>query len=302
MSTALLGAIVAGSLIALGLAVGVMRFLPVRPDPADALARLTPKPYVPTQWGAPEPDPTRTQRLGQWAMRTLPPGLWIRTPHRELKLLQVPLAKFYGDKLSFAALGLAIPILLNLLFTAMGARLPLQLGFVASLGLAAVMFFIPNYNAADEAKKARAEFRRALGAYVDLVALERTNGAGVRQSMEQAAEVSRSWVFTRLASELMHSRWSGVAPWDALRELADELEVPDLADFADIMRLSGEQGSAAYDSLRARAAGIRAAMLGEELAEANATVERMSIPGSLLGVVFMALLVAPALLRILTAT
>ncbi|KAE8765362.1 type II secretion system F family protein [Georgenia thermotolerans] len=302
MSATLLGAIVAGSLISLGLALAVLRLLPPRPDPVDAVARLTPKPYVPTQWGALEPDPTRTERLGQWALRTLPPGMWVRTPQRELKLLQIPLAKFYGDKLTFAALGLAIPVVLNLVFTAAGARLPFQLGFVASLGLAALMFFIPNYNAVDDARKARSEFRRALGAYVDLVALERTSGAGVRQSMEQAAAVSQSWVFTRISSELMHSRWSGVPPWDALRELADELALPDLADLADIMRLSGEQGSAAYDSLRARATAIRTAMLGEELAEANATVERMSIPGSLLGVVFMALLVAPALLRILTAS
>ena len=35
------------------------------------------------------------------------------------------------------------------------------------------MFFLPDYNARDDAKKARAEFTRALGAYIDLVALER---------------------------------------------------------------------------------------------------------------------------------
>jgi hypothetical protein len=41
-------------------------------------------------------------------------------------------------------------------------------------------------------------------------------------------------------------------------------------------------------------------MLNDELAAANAVGERMSIPGSLLGVIFMALLLAPSLLRMVT--
>ncbi len=73
-------------------------------------------------------------------------------------------------------------------------------------------------------------------------------------------------------------------------------------DFADIMRLSGEQGASAYTSLRARAAGMRTALLNDDLAEANAIGERMSIPGSLLGVIFMALLVAPSLIRMFMST
>jgi hypothetical protein len=45
---------------------------------------------------------------------------------------------------------------------------------------------------------------------------------------------------------------------------------------------------------------MRTAMLNDELAQANAVGERMSMPGSLLGVIFMALLVAPSLLRMFT--
>ena len=87
-----------------------------------------------------------------------------------------------------------------------------------------------------------------------------------------------------------------------MRTLGDDLALPELHDFADIMRLSGEQGASVYDNLRARADSLRSALLTEELAEANATGERMSIPGSTLGIVFMALLIAPALLRMLTHT
>jgi hypothetical protein len=162
------------------------------------------------------------------------------------------------------------------------------------------MFFLPNYNALDDARKARLEFSRALGAYVEYVALERNNGSGVRQSMESAAEIGDTWVFTRLSEELNRSRWSGLPPWDALHTLASELGLPDLDDFADIMRLSGEEGAATYATLRARAGAMRTAMLNDELTEANAVGERMSIPGSLLGVIFMAILLAPSILRMLS--
>ena len=135
-----------------------------------------------------------------------------------------------------------------------------------------------------------------------LVALERNNGVGVRQAMEAAAEVGDSWVFTRLSEELIRSRWSGLPPWDALHTLATELGLPELDDFADIMRLSGEEGAGVYATLRARSAAMRTAMLNDEIAQANAVGERMTIPGSLLGVIFMALLVAPSLLRMFTSS
>lgn len=296
MSSDLVMMMLAGALIGFGLALGVIWFTPAVPDLADALRRLQ---DTPTRSSARARATSGKERLGVWAMRTLPAGLWVRTPSRELAVLRIPLARFYGEKLTFAVLGFAIPIGLAGFLAVLGLPLPFPVPALGCVVLAAVMFFIPNYNAIDEAKKARLEFTRALGAYVELVALERTNGAGVRQAMESAAEVGDSWVFTRLSEELTRSRWSGLPPWDALHTLAGELGLPDLDDFADIMRLSGEEGAATYATLRARSAAMRTAMLNDELTEANAIGERMSIPGSLLGVIFMAILLAPSLLRMI---
>jgi len=293
-------AILAGGLVGLGLTLLLARLLPAEPDLADALARIAATRSRST--ATPQIARTTKERLGLWGLRVLPPGIWVRTPTRELALLRISTAQFYGEKLTFAGLGLVIPPGLITLFNTLGLSIPLQIPALASLVLAAVMFFIPNYNALDDAKKARLEFARALGAYIDLVALERNNGIGVRQAMEAAAEVGDSWVFTRLSEELTRSRWSGLPPWDALHTLAAELGLPDLDDFADIMRLGGEEGAGVYATLRARSVAMRASMLNDEIAQANAVGERMTIPGSLLGVIFMALLVAPSLLRMFTAS
>ena len=301
MTTGLQLALSAGALIALGVVLLVVRLMPAEPDLAEALGRLTP-----TRGRANALNPASVssgkERLGVWAMKALPPAMWVRTPTRELALLRIPLARFYGDKLTFAFLGLLIPPLLAWFFGLIGLGFPVAIPALASLGLAVVTFFLPNYNAVDDARKARLEFTRALGAYIDLVALERHSGSGVRQAMEAAAEVGDSWVFTRLSEELTRSRWSGQPPWDALHGLAEELGLPELDDFADIMRLSGEEGASVYTNLRARSAAMRTAMLNDEIAEANAVGERMTIPGSLLGVIFMALLVAPSLLRMFSNT
>ena len=310
MPTGLQLAILAGGLVGLGVALIVWRLTPADPDLGEALNRLSPNRTGSRadlgQGGGAGADSVvgadARERLGLWGMKTLPGGAWGSVPVKELAILRIPVSRFYGEKLMFAGLGLLAPPLLAAFFTLMRLPVPVVIPVIASLGAAVVFFFLPDYNARDDAKKARAEFARALGAYIDLVALERNSGAGPRQAMEAAADVGDSWVFRRLGEELARTRWSGLTPWDALRNLADELGLPELQDLADIMRLSGEEGAQIYSNLRARSAGMRAAMLGAEKAKANEVGERMSIPMSLLGVIFLAILVAPALLRVMGDT
>ena len=295
-------ALVAGALISLGVVVGVRRLIPAEPNLADVIDQLSPT-YSRRRaaLSAPTTGTGSKERLGRWAMRHLPGSLWGRVPSRELALLRVPVTRFYGDKLTFAALGSVLPSAIVALYSLMGLALPAAIPVAATIACTIGLWFMPNLNAKSDAAKARLEFNRALGAYVDLVALERNAGSGPRQAMEIAATIGDSWVFGRVGEELARSRWSGQAPWDALHQLADDLGLPDLDDLADIMRLSGEEGAQVYATLRARSTAMRTALLTSQQAQANETSERMVVPGSLLGVVFIALLVVPSLLRMLTA-
>lgn len=301
MITGLQLAILAGALLGLGLSLLVWRLLPAQPDLADVVQRYSPehaRQVVSTSSSEAVMIERPRDRLGLWAMHRFPANWWGKTPTKELALLQRPLHRHYGQKVSYAVLGLLLPPALSAFFQLLGFGLPLLIPLAASLALAAFMWFVPDIDVRTEAKRARAEFSRALGSYIDLVALERANGSGARQAMELAAEIGDGWVFRRLGEELSRSRWAGLAPWDALHSLAEELALPELDDLADIMRLS-QEGSQVYSNLRARSQSLRSAMLSDELAKANAVAERMSIPMSLLGVVFMAILVAPALLRVM---
>lgn len=302
MSTSLQLAMVAGALVGLGVSIVIWYVRPAQVDLASALDRLSPDRSLARTATAPErrrSDGDSRDRLGRWAMRALPLDSLGAPPYRELALMRIPVHRFYGEKVLFAVLGAFLPLFLFVLGRFLGYGLPWLLLLVGMPVGAAAMFFLPDYNIKDDAVVARKEFGRALASYIDLVALERNTGSGPRQAMEIAASVGDSWVFRRLSEELARSRWSGLPPWDALRKLSDELGLPELADLADIMRLSGEEGAQVYQTLRSRSQSMRTAALNSALSDANAVGERMSIPMSMLGLVFMALLIAPALLRVM---
>ncbi len=295
--TALTIALVAGGLVGLGLAMLLWRLVPAQPDLGAVLDNLAPEASL----ARPAEIPTASDaqdRLGLWVMRTLPVSNVWSTPTRELALLRRTPHRFYGEKALYFLIGLLFPAVASLLFFLFGVRPPIGVPVMASLLLGAGLSFLPDYNVRSDAAKAREEFTRALTAYVDLVALERITGAGPRQAMTSAADVGDSWVFKRIAEELSRSRFNGVPPWDSLTTLSVDLGLPDLAEVSDIMRLSGEDGAAVYQMLRARAASMRAATTNAELAKANAAGERMSVPVSALALIFLLILATPAILRV----
>ncbi len=299
MTTGLQLAVAGGTLAALGLVLLLWRLIPAQPDLADVVRRYS-QDSSRTRAASTALAPTtkRMDRIGVWAIKRLPSSWWVNTPTKELLLLRIPTSRHYGKKVLYALAGLAIPPVFGYFLILLGYPIPILIPLAGSLAMAAVMWFLPDMDVRTDARRARIEFSRALGAYTDLVALERLAGSGSRQAMELAAEVGDSWVFSRISEELARSRWRGQAPWDALQALADELGLPELEDLANIMRLS-KDGSQVYSTLRARSAAMRSAMLNDELAKANAVGERMSMPMSGLGVVFMLILVTPALLRVL---
>jgi hypothetical protein len=289
----------AGVLVMGGVASLVWWLAPAQPDLGDVLERLSPAAPARQRQVVDVQATELSDKAGLWAMKHLPAAVWAKTPTKDLALLGKPVHVFYGEKVLFGGLAVvAVPLLAGLF--SMTFAIPLYIPTAVTIAAAGLAWFLPHQNVADAAKEARVEFGRALGSYVDLVALERNaGGSGTRQALENAAEVGDSWQFRRIADELARSRFAGVAPWDALHELADELSLPDLDDLADIMRLSGEEGTQVYDTLRARSSALRTAMLTNEQARANAIGERMTMPTAAMAMVFVAILLTPAVLRLM---
>lgn len=305
-SGALAAQLLSGGAVGLGVTLIVREVLPREPQLSAALERLAPprlSPNVPvTAWPDGEPaggSASWETRVGLLAQRHLADVAFVQIPTRELLLLRIPVASWLGQKVLLGLLGLLFPTVFTAMAAAMGYRLPFVVPALGGLVLGAAMFWLPDLEVRRKATRGREEFARATSAYIDLVALERSAGAGATQALEQAATVGDSWVFVRLREQLCLSRLSGAAPWNSLHELSVELGLPELGDLADIMRLSGEQDAAVADTLRARSRGLRIALLNREQTRANEDSERMVVPVALLGLIFLILLGAPAIVRIL---
>ena len=305
MSAGLTAAVLFGATGGLGVTLIVRELLPSDPQLASALDRLAPTrigvdaPAVQEPTGDDGSTGALEHRVGIWAQHYLVDAPFVRIPTKELLLLRIPVARHLGQKVLMALLGLLFPAVFIVVTAAAGYALPIALPAVFALVLAAVLFVVPDLDVRREAAAAREEFARAPAAYLDLTALERAAGAGATQSLEQAATVGDSWVFVRLREQLIRARLSGTPPWDGLHDLATELGLPELSDLADIMRLSGEEGAAVADTLRARSRGLRAALLTKEQTRANEESERMVVPVAFLGLIFLVILGAPAIVRIL---
>ncbi len=291
-----------GLLVGVGVAGIVYSLVPTQPDLGDVLARLSPPARRRAGSVAPSANPDAEERLGLWAERTLPTRLLGAPPAKDLAVMRRTPAQFYGRKVLYGLLGLVLPTLMTGFFTVIGIRVPFVVPAGATLLLSAALFVMPSRDIGEEAKKARTECARALSAFIELCALERNSGAGTVVALSSAAEVGDSWIFRRISEELARSRYNGQPPWDSLEQLADDLGLPELAEIADTMRLANDEGSQVYRQLRARSASVRSALLSSELAQAGQVEERMYLPASLLGVVFLALLMAPPLLRLMSAS
>jgi Flp pilus assembly protein TadB len=291
--------ILAGLVAGLGVAMIVAGVVRTQPDLKAAVARLTPETRADRQTTGLAATDT-TERVGLWLLRRTPAADWFRVPRKDLALLRIGVHHYLGEKALYGLIGLLFPALFTAGLAMLGISLPIVAPAFVALLLGVGLSFIPDLQVREQAEKARAEFARALGAYIDLVGLARGAGAGSTAALAAAAQVADSWVFVRLREELNRAELAGVTPWDALDQLADELTLPELAELAGIMRQSGEEGVSIIDTLRARASSLRTQLLTEEQAHANAVGERMYLPGAAIGIVLTALLAAPPMLRIFT--
>lgn len=288
-------AIVVGALTGLGLALVIRQLLPAHPHLGDALQRLNTQRII-----APAAAGHGLQSRVGYALQSRVGALpGFRVPARDLSLLRIPTHEWLGEKALLGLLGLAFPPAFALLMGFLGLGLPLVFPVAGSVLLGGLLFMVPSLTVRERAGRAREEMARAVGAYIELVALERLGGVGTTQSLENAASVGESWAILRIREELVRSRLSGVTPWQNFTALADELGVRELEDLADIMRLAGEEGAQIYDALRARGRGLRTQMLTMEQARANATSESMVVPVAMCALVFIVILAAPAIIRIL---
>lgn len=300
MTTGLQLALLAGTLVGVGLLAIAWAVVPARVELRDVAARLAPRTRQQAARVVSDADLGRYDKVGIWAQAHLPARIWNATSAQDLAILGRPLYRHRGEKVLGAAIGLFAPPVIAALRIMTGQDTGVAVPLLASVGLGAALFLLPDALLKQRATAARLDFRRALVSYVDLVAMERRAGLGARHALEQAAGVGDAYAFTRIAKVLALSRYERRSAWDALETLGQDIGVDELTSTAATMRSTGEQGSASYEALHSQSMLLRDALLGDVRARAAARARNTTFPIIGLAVLFIVALVYPMLTQLLS--
>lgn len=290
--------IAAGMLAGLGLFLAIRALIPNAPRLDAALANLTPDPIQVRRAPVAAPRRSVSEQAGTYLEHRLADIPFFAPPRADLELIGKSVSSYYVDKTMTAGIGLALPAFIGL-FLQLLLGFPLIFPAIIGLALAAVMWFAPDADIKSKAAKRRTDFAYAVVSYIRLVAIQRLGQAGLVASMEDAARTSDAWMFARIREELQLALLVKRPPWDALAELSERIGVPELKEVADITRLAGESGASISGSLMARAASMRDRLLSAEHVEAVKASAGLTVPMSLLGLLFVIALIFPAFMTIL---
>lgn len=265
-----------------------------------AVARLSPSRLEMAAVDLPQPTgPTSfVDRIGAWAEPTFSGRAGLTTPERDLALLGVRRTHFWGRKVIGALFGLVFPPAASALIVLAGGTMDLVLPSFVGLLLAVMGWLLPDLKVQRAAKRARYDFSLAVAAYLQQVAVLRRASYETTEAMTKAAEISQSWTFRRIQAALFRASLAHVPPWEALNQLSEDLDVPELEAAADIMRSAGESGAGVWSALVARSTAIRRQAMADTQGGSQSATTAMSAPIALMAVVFFLGVLFPALIQL----
>lgn len=296
MNPALL-AFVPGALVGTGLAVFLLTRAPRTIRVEDALARLGDVNTVTVSSAGRAPA---FERAGGWLQQHMPNLPGLSAPTKQLDLLEMPVAKFYGEKLQAAVFGFLVPLVLPFLFQLFTGHF-FALPFLLSPVVAIIMWNSPDASVRARAKAAQREFTRFVTIYLELVAVALLGEVNADNALKSAASVSDSWVFKRIRREYQVAELSRVSKWDALGRLGADVDVPALVEMARMMRLA-EARVGLRPQLRAACNKLRTQVAADDKDAAERITSNMGWPVAVSLLPIILITMAPAVLQLLNTT
>jgi tight adherence protein C len=295
-------ALVIGALAGLALFLAVFALLPRRVSLSGRIAAFDASQAAamgertaPAAGGGGEDETALTRRLGRALERFCAEQGWqFPSLRANLRLTGRSVESFFGTKALLAIFGLVVPLALLSGLRLLGLHLPLVVPVWAGLVFAVIFFFLPDLELRQEVDKRRRNFRHAIGAFLDLVAMNLSGGRGVPEALMAASEIGEGWAFWRIRDALGNARLGGQTPWQALGDLGAEVRVDELRDLAAALSLVAEDGAKVRESLTARAASLRRRELADLEGQAAERSQSMLVAQMLMAGAFLVFLVYPA--------
>jgi hypothetical protein len=292
-------ALVIGGLTGLALFLAVFALIPRRVSLAGRIAAFDASRAAPLR-AHPAADITGdetglTRRLGVALERFCAELGWqFPSVRASLRLTGKSFEAFLGTKVLLGIFGFVFPVLMLTGLSLLGLHLSIIVPVWAGLVFAVFFFFLPDLELRQEAAKRRRDFRHAIGAFLDLVAMNLAGGRGVPEALMAASEIGEGWAFSRIRDALSNARLTGQTPWQVLGVLGEDVQVSELRDLAGALSLVAEDGAKVRESLTARAVSLRRRELADLEGQAAERSQSMLVAQMVMAGAFLVFLVYPA--------
>jgi tight adherence protein C len=242
-----------------------------------------------------------SKRLGVALARFCAEQGWEFRPLRaNLALVGKSFENYLATKVMLALFGLIFPPIVVAALGLVGVHLSFIVPVWVALIFATLFFMLPDLELRQQVDKRRRDFRHAIGAFLDLVAMNLSGGRGVPEALMAASEIGEGWAFWRIRDALANARITGQTPWQALGVLGEEVQVSELKDLSAALSLVAEDGAKVRESLTARAVSLRRRELADLEGQAGERSQSMLVAQMLLAAAFLIFLMYPAVHTLLS--
>jgi pilus assembly protein TadC len=291
-------AIVVGALAGLALFLAIFALIPRRVSLSGRIAAFDAGQVAPLRGPAAEDhggESALTRRLGTALDRFCTELGWqFPSLRASLQLTGKSFESFLGTKALLGIFGLTVPLFLLSGLSLLGVHLSIVIPVWVGLMFGVIFFFLPDLELRQEVEKRRRDFRHAIGAFLDLVAMNLSGGRGVPEALMSASEIGEGWAFWRIKEALTNARLTGQTPWQALGQLGAEVRVDELRDLAGALSLVAEDGAKVRESLTARAVSLRRKELADLEGQAAERSQSMLVAQMVMAGAFLVFLIYPA--------
>jgi tight adherence protein C len=227
---------------------------------------------------------------------------WLRDHPRlvptdaQLRLIGRPASQHASYLVAAALLGLVLPASIVAGLQAVGLLgLTWYAPVLAGLAAAAVGPVMIHSAAVEAAATRRADLRHELSAYLDVVSMLLAGNTGYEGALEQAAWAGDGRLFRELRRATREADARGASHTDALHQTGVQLGIDELEQVAATASLSAAEGAPVAKTLAAKCATLRATLATEQETEARLRTSRLTTPVVGMALIFMALVIYPAL-------
>jgi hypothetical protein len=221
---------------------------------------------------------------------------WTRAWRQPLRLVGRSVETHLGYLVLASLAGLVAPALVLAILQVLGVvSIGIWIPAALSVACAIVLPLAVHSTTMATSAEVAVDLRHQLGAYLDMVTMLLAGNTGYEGALDQAARAGDGLLFRELRRAMREVGTTGQSLVRALEQVADDYGIVELEQVAATATLSAAEGAPVARSLAAKCSTLRSTLAAEQEADARVRNDKVTPPLVAMALLFMALIIYPAL-------